>query len=157
MTEELILKTAEEGRQPAHAGEDTAPMFRSMVGRKINRVAINLEKTQITLLFDDGHHRTFNVEGGCCSASWIEHLEMPTTVSGGTIIGVHDGAPVTQNHDDHDHDVDMIGTTGNEYVQVYNTVIRTDLGDIVIEYRNASNGAYGGSLTSPHEEWEEFS
>lgn len=160
MTDDLVRLTAEEGRQPASVAvpdpKDTAPMFRSMVGRKITIVALNQERTQISFMFDDGHHRTFNVEGDCCSNSWIEHLEMPTTTSGGTVIGVHNGEPITQDHDDHDHDPERIGSSTNESIRVYNTVIQTDLGDIVIEYRNASNGYYGGSLSSPHVEWEEF-
>lgn len=149
MSSQLTVKNVEEGRSESAAdAAEMDPMFRSMIGRKIASIEIRGGKTQIVFKFSDGHVRTFDVKGGCCSQSWIEHLEFPTniiTVVGGTVIRVRDSAPITQNHNDHDHQY------RGHRKQVYNTVVSTDLGDIVIEYRNSSNGFYGGSLSTPDE------
>jgi hypothetical protein len=40
---------------------------------------------------------------------------------------------------------------GQEDNKVYNTRFRTDRGDIVLEYRNSSNGDFGGELVGPFE------
>lgn len=90
--------------------------------------------------FQDGFTRSFEVEGDCCSHSWIEHLEMPGDISGATLLSVEDSAPITQDHDEHDE------TNGGDCISVYNTSFKTDKGEIILEYRNSSNGYYGGYL-----------
>lgn len=112
--------------------------FKNMLNRKIASVELNNPKDTITFTFQDGFERTFSVEGDCCSSSWIEHLEMPNDIVGATLLDVDDGAPITQDHDAHDD--------GGECIQVYNTAFKTDRGEIVLEYRNSSNGYYGGYL-----------
>lgn len=120
--------------------------FTDMINRKLRSVALSADQEQITFEFQDGGTRAFGVEGDCCSHSWIEHLEMPGDIDGATLLSVEDSAPITQDHDAHDGE-------NPECINVYNTAFRTDRGDIVLEFRNSSNGYYGGYLieaaTSP--------
>lgn len=115
---------------------------KDMIGKKLASVSLNETKDRITFRFDDGSERAFGVEGDCCSSSWIEHLEMPGDVAGATLTAVTDSAPITQDHAEHDDE------NGGDSIEVYNTVFRTDRGDIVLEYRNSSNGYYGGYLVN---------
>jgi hypothetical protein len=109
-----------------------------MIGKKLAGVRLNQSRTRVTFEFKDGHARTFGVEGDCCSSSWIEHLELPNRIDGATLLSVEDSAPITQDHAEHDDDGE---------ISVYNTAFKTDCGEIVLEYRNSSNGYYGGYLT----------
>jgi hypothetical protein len=111
-----------------------------MLGRKLLSVAITDDGEVVTFEFQDGFSRSFAVGGDCCSCSWIEHLEMPNDVAGATLLSVQESAPITQDHDAHDEE------NGDDCIQVYNTSFRTDRGEIILEFRNSSNGYYGGYL-----------
>jgi hypothetical protein len=111
--------------------------FKNMLNRKIASVALTCGGAEVTFTFEDGFERAFSTEGDCCSSSWIEHLEMPNDIVGATLLSVEHSAPITQDHPEHDD---------NGEIQVYNTSFKTDRGEIVLEYRNSSNGYYGGYL-----------
>lgn len=113
--------------------------FKNMLNRKLASVSLTRGGEEITFTFQDGFERVFGVEGDCCSSSWIEHLELPGDIVGATLLSVDDSAPITQDHDTHDECGDCIS--------VYNTSFKTDRGEIILEYRNSSNGYYGGYLT----------
>ncbi len=114
--------------------------FENMYNRPLREVTLSGDKGAVTFRFADGGERSFDVYGDCCSHSWVEHLQMPTDVNGANILQVIDSDVITQDHDAHDEE------NGGDSIQVYNTIFRTDRGDIVLEYRNSSNGCYGGSL-----------
>jgi hypothetical protein len=111
--------------------------FSNMIGKKLASVVLSDASGRVTFTFADGLERSFDVEGDCCSHSWIEYLEMPGDIAGATLLSVDDSAPITQSHDEHDDDGE---------ISVYNTSFKTDRGEIVLEYRNSSNGYYGGYL-----------
>lgn len=113
---------------------------KDMTGKTLASVALSPEKDRITFAFQDGTSRSFGVEGDCCSSSWIEHLETPGDIVGAKVLSFDDSGPVTQDHPEHDE------ANGGDSISVYNTVVSTDRGDIVMEYRNSSNGYYGGYL-----------
>lgn len=110
------------------------PDFKNMLNRKLAGVDLDQSRDRVVFKFQDGFERAFTVDGDCCSQSWIEHLEMPNDVVGATLLDVED--------------VGMGEIDDPEYcLQVYNTRFKTDRGEIVLEYRNSSNGYYGGYLT----------
>jgi len=80
-------------------------------------------------------------DADCCSYTWVEHIELPALGFPATVIAIADlDLPGSDNnHPEHD------------CLQVYGLKITTDRGDIIIDYRNSSNGYYGGSLTWPGE------
>jgi hypothetical protein len=74
-------------------------------------------------------------DADCCSNTWIEHIELPALGFPAQIISVCD-LQMPDLGDMPDCDV----------VSYYGFKIITDKGDIVIDYRNNSNGYYGGDL-----------
>ncbi len=113
--------------------------FSNMLNRKLQSVTLTDEGSKVAFWFTDGTVRCFGVEGDCCSRSWIEHLELPGNLEGATLLSVDDSAPIAQDHDANDGQ-------DPECIKVYNTSFKTDRGEIVLEYRNSSNGYYGGYL-----------
>jgi hypothetical protein len=111
-------------------------LFEGMLGRTIDTVALSADKAQIVFRFQDGgEDAMFEVEGDCCSTSWIEHLEVPNDVKGAVLTDVANGDYV-------------VGESESEYeeVKVYSTSFKTTKGEIILEFRNSSNGYYGGYL-----------
>ena len=122
--------------------------FENMLNKPLEIVKLSDDKERITFKFKDGFERAFYVAGDCCSHSWIEHLEMPDSVDGAVIlsVGESDGVPWDGHECKKKKDDKWSNECGHDHLQVYNTRFRTNKGDIVLEYRNDSNGYYGGSL-----------
>lgn len=81
----------------------------------------------------------------CCSETWIENIELPAlgfpcTVISATNLEMPDGRDATDDEP-------------QVYIQFYGLKLVTDKGDVVIEYRNASNGYYGGELVWDSEQY----
>ncbi len=119
--------------------------LKKILGRKLEKVVLSGNKDNIELYFQDGGPNFyFWVEADCCSSSWIEHLELPGNIEGAVLLSVADSDNITQNHESSEPE-------SWESICVYNTSFKTDKGEIVLEYRNSSNGYYGGSLVGPCE------
>jgi len=74
--------------------------------------------------------------------TWVEHIEMPALCLPAKVISVHD------------LDMPNLGEMPNrEVVAYYGLKIITDKGDIIIDYRNDSNGYYGGDLSWPDDDY----
>lgn len=119
--------------------------FDPILNRPLDRV--EHDGRNVTFWFEDGKGVRYTVEGDCCSSSWIEHITIPSGIKGKVITEVKDapmnfaGYPV----DDGVSESDEYG----EYIQVYHNAFVTDAGEIILEYRNSSNGYYGGYLVGP--------
>lgn len=124
---------------------DTNPL----IGKVLARVEVSPDRETLIVRTGDGLTYEARTQGDCCSESWIEHLTVPPDIAGATVVGVKDtdfdGEPAT--------DVQIAESeVHREYLDVlivYQTAIVTDRGEVVIEYRNNSNGYYGGSLEAP--------
>lgn len=109
-----------------------------LVGKTINAILIAKDKEAIR--FDtDGGEIIAKCDSDCCSYTWVEHIELPALGFPSKVVSVESlGLPGSEdNHPEHD------------CLQVYGLKITTDRGEIVIDYRNSSNGYYGGSLAWP--------
>lgn len=86
----------------------------------------------------------FDVEGDCCSDTWIESVIEESALIGHTILSVEDiSLPDGTSANGNDR------TTHGFYedeMTFYALAITTDRGKCVIDYRNSSNGYYGGSM-----------
>lgn len=120
-------------------------LFNGIGDKPIKLVSLNEDKTIFTITFNDDSTAQWKVEGDCCSQSWIEHLELPNDYIGEKIIAVFDDV-MDRKDDDENY----------ECLQVYKTTFRTHKGDITLEYRNSSNGYYGGYLVRVDEKGEEI-
>jgi hypothetical protein len=103
-------------------------------GRTIHAVYISDDKVYLTLELDDGYAH-FWVDGDCCSNTWIESVQLPALGMGGII------AEIIEHPTFED-----AASTEDDCVQVYQTILVTTMGEMMVEYRNASNGYYGGSI-----------
>jgi hypothetical protein len=114
-----------------------AKKWANLIGQKIATVEAQVDGEQLLFVLSDGRKEKCYVEGDCCSYSWIEHLTVPDGVNGAVVLSVQEvgGEEITHPH--------------HECLRVYHTSIKTTAGDIVIEYRNSSNGYYGGAISSP--------
>ena len=125
-------------------------MFKPLLGRKLTSVKLVDHGQRILFSFETGDAVGFAVEGDCCSSSWIEHLELPCDdVAGLEIIGIYEDGTTDLTDDEAANPLIKSGTyehREHECLVHYQTAFRTAKGDIVLEYRNSSNGYYGGYL-----------
>jgi len=114
---------------------------RPLADQPLASVTATEDKERLVFTLTDGRTLTYVAEGDCCSVSWIEHLTVPPDIAGSvvTAVGEREMGEMEQ----------VYGT-----IRVYETSFRTDRGDIVVEYRNSSNGYYGGNLRGPLESIE---
>lgn len=109
-----------------------------LVGKHVWSAALNDDGELVVEFMEGGTPAVFRPEGDCCSSTWIEHLTVPRGIRGAAITAVKDAEgtdPTPEEEAQH------------ECLAVYASAIVTDKGEIVVEYRNSSNGYYGGFLT----------
>jgi len=108
-----------------------------LVGKTINEIKIADDKQALLFIIDEGEARV-RCDADCCSYTWVEHIELPAMGFPAKVISVSS------------LDMPDLGQL-EEYdvVQYYGCKIATDKGDIIIDYRNSSNGYYGGDLVWP--------
>jgi hypothetical protein len=112
--------------------------FDWLTGRKIN--GLSMVGDELHLSIDEGWVALLIPEGECCSLTWIESVDLIDPLIGGTIRSV-------QNIDMPDRgDIGTLRKPIVECVKYYGLRIETDKGVSVIDYRNDSNGYYGGRL-----------
>ncbi len=111
-------------------------ILQCLIGRPLLAVEFNKEADRVTFVFEDGEE-AYSVRGDCCSHSWIEHVTLPDDIAGQKITAVCEtgGAPKA------DEDLSTF-----DCLAVYEARFSTPKGDIVLEFRNDSNGYYGGYL-----------
>lgn len=108
-----------------------------LVGKTINRLMIADDQQALKFETDAGDI-VVKCDADCCSYTWIEHVEMPFR-----------GFPATVLTADEIEMPDLGDMEGRDCVRYYGFKIQTDKGDIVIDFRNDSNGYYGGNLSWP--------
>ena len=81
------------------------------------------------------------MDGDCCSNIWVEHIDLPALGFPAKVIEVRD------------LDLDRREEAGYEVTEFYGCEIKTDKGDMTIDYRNESNGYYGGNIHWP---WDRY-
>jgi hypothetical protein len=112
-----------------------------LIGKRV--IAVYLAEYKMALKFDVEGSASIvvNVDADCCSETWIENIETPENLIG-TVSAVED--------------VEMpdLGEQEGHYVMAYyGCKIHTEKGSCLIDYRNDSNGYYGGSLSWPHSDY----
>jgi len=105
-----------------------------LVGRLVTAMFQDMPSDPETLRFctDEGD-MAFDTTSECCSRSWFSHIDGIDALLGHRVTSVEDRGV----HEDKEDDTDYC-------VQVYGYMITTDAGRTLIEFRNASNGYYGG-------------
>jgi hypothetical protein len=118
-----------------------------LVGKTLKDILVTTDQQAIKFVLADGGEIVALCDGDCCSNTWIEEVTNPEFAIGAEILDAVDidmpdswvGAPT--KHEEH----------YEEEMAYYGFKITTAKGVCTIEYRNSSNGYYGGSLTWPGE------
>jgi hypothetical protein len=106
-----------------------------LIGLVIQAVELSPDKETLTLFGAGGVPLGRLVTtGDCCSHSWIEHVEGEEHLLGQPIRRVEEVYLSRQDHPEFD------------CLQSYSFKIWTDRGICDIEFRNSSNGYYGGEI-----------
>ena len=108
-----------------------------LVGKTIENIKIAEDKMALLFLTDAGEIIA-RAYADCCSSTWIESVEIPFTEFPCRVSCVED-IPMP----------DLGSLDGCDVVAYYGLRISTDKGDIIIDYRNDSNGYYGGDIVWP--------
>lgn len=111
-------------------------MRNKLIGKILNKVFLSDNRAAIKFIVDGGAEIIARADGDCCSATWIEGVESPRQVLGAVVTNVEDLDMPEIPYNKREHDV----------IVFYGCKISTDKGSFVIDYRNESNGYYGGSL-----------
>jgi hypothetical protein len=115
---------------------------KSMVGKTVTAIHLAEDKKAIRFDLSDGSSVIAKCDGDGCSSTWIEHIENPEFLIGSPITLAQDVPMPNPPQPDEDG-----------LVQSYGFKMRTAKGDVLLEYRNESNGYYGGSLSWP---WDDY-
>lgn len=92
-------------------------------------------KEQLQFEFTDGSRLIGTAWGDCCSITWIESIDLPQVIEG-VLVNIED---IKMPSQDYDHEK-------YECLQFYGLRIITSKGIAVVDYRNSSNGYYGGDI-----------
>jgi hypothetical protein len=111
-----------------------------LIGKTVTALHVAEDRQALKFTLSDGE-LVVQTDADCCSYTWIEHVELPALGFPAVVVAVEDldmpGGAASTFHADPD------------YLRFYGCKITTDRGEIVIDYRNDSNGYYGGDLSWP--------
>lgn len=118
-------------------------MANILVGKTLTGMKIDADKEALLFQTADGDI-VVRVDADCYSHTWVEHIELPALGFPAVVVSAADldmNKPMSDETDEY------------EYIQYYGFKIVTDRGEIVIDYRNSSNGYYGGNLAWPDDNY----
>jgi hypothetical protein len=104
-------------------------------GQEIIAVFLSKKKEEIRFDVKGGGSVFASTYGDCCSYTWIEQVDGAEQLIG-KVVSVED-VPMPN---------DIKGKDMYDVIEQYGLKITTDKGYGLIEYRNSSNGYYGGNL-----------
>lgn len=117
-------------------------MTHCLVGKTIISIEIAEDKAALRFVLSAGEI-VAQCDAECCSQTWIEHVELPALSFPALVLSVENLDLSALRQDNHEE---------LECLQFYGVKIITDRGEIIIDYRNSSNGYYGGDLIWPAED-----
>lgn len=112
-----------------------------LVGKTIKAVFLAEDRRAVKFVLADDSEIVARCDADCCSYTWIENFEMPDNMLG-TVIEA-DGIDMPDQGD----------MEGRDVVRYYGFRIVTERGICTIDYRNDSNGYYGGNLSWPNDSY----
>jgi hypothetical protein len=107
---------------------------KELIDKEINAILINEDKTILHFITKSGDEYSYYTNGECCSNSWYEHFNGLNYILKNKILYVENiGVGEIKNSD-------------YDLTQIYCINLKTEKGICSIEFRNESNGFYGGSI-----------
>lgn len=120
-------------------------MTNALVGKKLAAIQIASDREALRFICEDGEVIA-RCYGDCCSRTWVESVE--TTAMLPAVVLSVDSLALPEFDGDKDPEIRQ-EWDGGELIRFYGCKITTDRGHVIIDYRNESNGYYGGSLGWP--------
>lgn len=97
---------------------------------------------EVAISFDNGKTLYSASEGDCCSYSWVAHVSGVAAVIGQSIDRAEERPEYATHADESDET-----SKSADVLALYGVTLITERGDMLdIDYRNDSNGYYGGWL-----------
>ena len=116
-------------------GDQVSWLEKKLLGRTVT--GIRVSEGEDYLVFDtDAGEVVIGTDADCCSETWFSDVMNPEFIIGGIVLAAND-IDMSKRPDD--------GRSRQEKDDFYGVEIVTDKGIGRIEYRNSSNGYYGGS------------
>ena len=136
----ITIEPPEEGWHPGNVYKLLVLM--QMAGN-LYSVKLSPDRTRLTFTHYSGEF-VFRTVGGCCSKSWVEHLEMPRKLEY-PIMAINykrdfQEAEIVKNYGDGDDEY------SHRTIRFYAIDFVLSSGTISVEFRNDSNGYYSGTL-----------
>ena len=123
--------------------------MKELVGRKILSYKLENEGDELTFFTDKGKI-VYNTYGDCCSVSWFSDVYNFDALLGQVV------NEVVERQKWSDEETKKAEAQGNyDVLSLYGYLIKTDKGTCDIEFRNDSNGYYGGSCECVKDETKE--
>jgi len=113
-----------------------------LIGKTVTDMKIAEDKKAILFITTEGE-LIVRADGDCCSSTWVENINTPPMGFPAKILTI-------ENLDMPNKETK---TEDCEVIAYYGCRITTDKGDIDIDYRNSSNGYYGGNLSFPGDDY----
>lgn len=111
-----------------------------LIGKTINGMKISDDRQALLFETTAGNIEVW-VDAECCSYTWVESIELPALGFPAKVSAVENLRMPEVKESTFHKDADSLSFYGCKIV--------TNKGEIVIDYRNDSNGYYGGSLSWP--------
>lgn len=106
-----------------------------LLNQVIEHIYVNDDNTLIVFKTQDDKVFAYRAYGDCCSHSWVNTLSGISNLLDRTIQKVIPNKEVRDDSDDN-----------GSVIKYYGITLETVKGFVDVEYRNSSNGYYGGSL-----------
>lgn len=115
------------------------------VGAMILSIWIDSERQYLLIKTNRGDYN-FNAVGDCCSRSWFEHITGICNVIGAIVLDIPELRP---------EEISRENIKEFDVLQNYQTKLKTNRGELFIEFRNESNGYYGGWLSFESDQYND--
>ena len=111
-------------------------MNHPLIGKTLTGIELTDDRTFIRFILADGGDVIARCNADCCSETWIENVSLPAF-----------GFPAVVLEAEDIEMPDLGNMPGHDVVLYYGFKVVTDTGNLILDYRNDSNGYYGGSLS----------
>lgn len=110
--------------------------MKQLIGKTIGAVYVSDCRSYIRFVDTESNNYDYHMYGDCCSESWIEHQSGLTNLVGKTVTEVEERT------------LGEVAATRQEVDVLYSiTITAPEMWEpAIIEFRNSSNGYYGGSV-----------
>lgn len=122
--------------------------MKELLNKIIVKVELSEDRETFCFTDADGIRYFYNAYGDCCSSSWFSNITGIKNLLGQKIISVIDREEFTdEEQKEAEAEYAKENDYGPESLALYGIILKTDKGSCDVEFRNESNGYYGGDCS----------